>query len=366
MVFGPGLDTINSMQVLVAEVDLGAVLLVQRAHTGNYVVSLAYRPRAWVAVSATSCTPDVVTFVAFSQSTFVVSCLDDSPIFLASSSDPSFDGVSAMASSNSGGSSDDGVVSRIIIGATTTLATLVAILFVWLYMGPQSFKVQIRRIKGKRSGGKRSVAAEGGGGGAATAVAAASASGANSPMGELAEHSSSSSAGFSALFSVPPPLAFYSGQTVVVYYDFDGSFYVGQVTQAHGDGTYNVEFQDGDLDEVVDGDNMRVWNGAAVRPRSSMSRKLDKSGLVDVSIPVGREGGFGIKLGITSAGRVVVTGFAPDGPALQVLDVALGDEVVSVRLSDETFAQVGKLVKDSGELLRLKVRPGIVDGLTLS
>jgi len=353
MAFGPGLVPVPGVLVVYDAVDIGAVLLAQRTRGSSVAVSLAYLPRADVTVAAGACTPASLFFPALAQTSLVTQCAG-AALLLASSTDPTFDGVTVQVGAPGPASADDGLVTRIIVGATTSLATLVAVLAVWIYIGPRAFST---RAAARRKRGKRKSAA------ARLSVADASTMPGQPPSPPT--HARNSRA-MAALFLAPAPLQLHVGQAVVVFYDFDASYHAGSILVAHGDGTFHVAFDDGDEDEVVDGDDVRVLNassGAVEQPR-----KVNRDGLIDAKVSASADGGFGLVLGATSNGRVVITGFAPNGPAVRVLELALGDEVVQIgvsRVDGLGMEDVARLVRASGQVLQLKLRPAAVQDLML-
>ena len=131
-------------------------------------------------------------------------------------------------------------------------------------------------------------------------------------------------------------------------------------------------FSDGDVDERVDLETMRVYDRYLLTRTTATGRDPAVDVLdVPVTIPRGKDGSFGLKVGWTTAGRVIVTGFVENGPAAACVNLSLGDEIIRVGdvivSHSASFDEVKEMLKNTpGDSLRLVVRPAAASAFDLA
>ena len=139
--------------------------------------------------------------------------------------------------------------------------------------------------------------------------------------------------------------------------------YKAIIQSLNPDGTYTVRREE--EAEGVDSPGSTLTTDASKIERVPRNwlyergQELDLSSALqfEVSLSLDSEGDFGVKLGWTSSGFVIVTGFKPNGHAERSNKVRVKDVLLAVNQEQVyglTFAQVGLLVKSSGDQVTLK------------
>lgn len=386
----------------------------------QFHIRLAYVNRAPVILQCTKpgvCDPTALKIDNWSQELVIV-CTPDDAVgnglgwtwqFVSSSADPDFDRLTVqiqISSTPTPSTSNGDVVVQIVIGITTTLSTIVALLLVWIFMGPQALKA--RKSRREQKFGKRPSAASVVGAGPnvtgapqasfnLTAPASRSESGnlfsagdsppdSVSPIPRPIVMSAVVQNNFAEpLFALPPSEYYHVSDVVVVRYEiFDGSdeiqYFKGRVTGDNGNGIYVVSYIDGDFDPEVDSESMRRFEDLSRRPNvaagssgfsnNSMSSNSGTRGSFshinglrtrEYQVRLVREDenqSFGLKIGWTTNERVVVTGFTPGSIAFSMLELQLGDEIVQMNglPVPRTFDAVTQVIRSSGAVLELSLK----------
>ena len=399
---------------------------------GAFKITLRFVSRAPVTVNAlgAACRPDSLRLDHWTEEVITRCYASSSPSadnnnnapakhvrFVVTSEDPEFDQIDATVALPPGTpqspdaqqskAESEGVIIRIVVGITSSLTTLVALLVVWVFMGPRASNTWLGRRRhradvkdGKGPGeraGKRPPPSMGGGGddqgNHTIATPAEQPQTAKTTMptgGSVLRHVSAAVSLEDAhvLFSLPPPEQFHVSDVVVVRYDVfeDVQYFKGRIVEENAmNETYVVQFVDGDVDQEVDPDAMRKYlQDMLTRPRSSFAsssavptpsssshgrtstassvstRSSGPLPFYDVRLVRTSEAeSFGLKIGWTTNDRVVVTGFVPGTVAFATLELQLGDEIIGMngRKTPGTFEAVMALMRSSGTELDLRLRP---------